>query len=318
MAGVRTLPEALAEAARGHAGYIFVASGRETRRSYAEMYETSRRVARALRAWGLGRGDLVTLVVGDAEKFLTTLFGASIAGVIPASLYPPATTSDLPRYLAATAGILRSCGARAVVTTAGLQPHLAALRSRCPERSFVVACETLDAGASEPLPTALADDTAFVQFTSGSTSVPKRVVVTHRNLSANIEAFSGPAGVGSSPADRAVSWLPMYHDMGLVGMAIGAVYGSLSAVLLTPQAFVKRPVEWLRAISRYRGTVSFAPNFAYDLAVRRVKETDLEGLDLSCWRVAGCGAEPIHAPTLAAFAERFRPVGCRETSFLPS
>jgi fatty-acyl-CoA synthase len=110
----------------------------------------------------------------------------------------------------------------------------------------------------------------------------------------------------------------MYHDMGLVGMAIGAVYGSLTAVLLTPQAFVKRPVEWLRAISRYRGTVSFAPNFAYDLAVRRVKESDLEGLDLSCWRVAGCGAEPIHAPTLAAFAEKFAPVGFRETSFLPS
>jgi fatty-acyl-CoA synthase len=104
------------------------------------------------------------------------------------------------------------------------------------------------------------------------------VVVTHRNLSANIDAFSGPAGVGSSPLDCAVSWLPMYHDMGLVGMAIGAVYGSLSAVLLTPQAFVKRPVDWLRAISRHRGTVSLAPNFAYELAARRVNETDLAGL----------------------------------------
>jgi fatty-acyl-CoA synthase len=321
MPGTRTLPEALAEAAHGQAGYIFVASGRETRRSYAEIYEASRRVSRGLRALGLGHGDLVALVVGDAEQFLTTLFGASVAGVIPASLYPPATTSDLPRYLAATAGILRSCGARAVVTTAGLQPHFDQLRSSCPDLSFVLACETLealDAPESGSPPPVSADHTAFVQFTSGSTSVPKGVVVTHRNLSANIEAFSGPAGVGSSTSDCAVSWLPMYHDMGLVGMAIGAVYGRLSAVLLTPQAFVKRPVEWLRAISRYRGTVSFAPNFAYDLAVRRVKEADLEGLDLSCWRVAGCGAEPIHAPTLAAFAEKFGPVGFRETSFLPS
>jgi fatty-acyl-CoA synthase len=332
MSRLRTLPEALAEAARGHAGYIFVASGQDTRRSYAEIYEASRRVACALRGWGLGRGDLVALVVSDAEQFLTTLYGASIAGVIPASLYPPATTSDLPQYLAATAGILKSCGARAVVTTTGLRPHFDELRSSCPELSLVLACETLDVAdrADDPdavavvsprlasLPTVSADDIAFVQFTSGSTSVPKGVVVTHRNLSANIEAFSGPAGVGSSTSDRAVSWLPMYHDMGLVGMAIGAVYGSLSAVLLTPQAFVKRPVEWLRAISRYRGTVSFAPNFAYDLAVRRVKETDLEGLDLSCWRVAGCGAEPIHAPTLAAFAEKFRRVGFRDTSFLPS
>jgi fatty-acyl-CoA synthase len=316
--GVRTLPEALAAAARGDHGYIFVASGVETRRSYAEVYEASRRAASALRALGLARGDLVALIIADAEQFLTALFGASIAGVIPASLYPPTTTSDLPRYLAATAGILKACRARAVVTTTGLQPHVDALRSSCPELFCVVGCAALDASPAGPHAAVSADDIAFVQFTSGSTSAPKGVVVTHRNLSANVEAFSGPAGVASSPSDRAVSWLPMYHDMGLVGMAIGAVYSRLTAVLLTPQAFVKRPADWLRAISRYRGTVSFAPNFAYDLAVRRVKESDLEGLDLSCWRVAGCGAEPIHAPTLEAFAEKFRPVGFRETSFLPS
>jgi fatty-acyl-CoA synthase len=318
MPGVRTLPSALATAARGDHGYIFIASGVETRRSYADMYEASLRVAAALRSLGLGHGDLVALVIGDSEQFLTTLFGASIAGLIPASLYPPASTSDLPRYLAATAGILKSCGARAVVTTRGLLPHFGALRSICPELSCLVPCDALDAPAVGPQVTVSADDIAFVQFTSGSTSAPKGVVVTHRNLSANIEAFSGPSGVASSPSDRAVSWLPMYHDMGLVGMAIGAVYGGLTAVLLTPQAFVKRPADWLRAISRYRGTVSFAPNFAYDLAVRRVKESDLEGLDLSCWRVAGCGAEPIHTPTLTAFAEKFRTVGFRETSFLPS
>jgi fatty-acyl-CoA synthase len=106
--------------------------------------------------------------------------------------------------------------------------------------------------------------------------------------------------------------------MGLVGMALGAMYAGRPAVLMTPATFVKRPVEWLRAISRHRGTVSFAPNFAYDLCVRRVKERELEGLDLSCWRVAGCGGEPIHAATLSAFARKFAPVGFRETSFLPS
>jgi fatty-acyl-CoA synthase len=317
MAGVRTLPAALAEAARGDAGYTFLAPAGETRRSYADIYEVSLGVACALRALGLGRGDLVALVIGDPEQFLTTLFGASIAGVTPASLYPPASTSDLPRYLAATAGILRSCDARAVITTSGLQPHFDGLRAICPQLRSVVSCDALHASAGEPQAAVSADDIAFVQFTSGSTSAPKGVVVTHRNLSANIEAFSGPSGVGSSRSDRAVSWLPMHHDMGLVGMAIGAVYGSLSAVLLTPQAFVRRPADWLRAISRYRGTVSFAPNFAYDLALRRIKEHDLDGLDLSCWRVAGCGAEPVHAPTLAAFAEKFRSVGFRETSFLP-
>jgi len=318
MLPIRTLPRALAAAAEGNAAYVFVGPGAETRRSYAQMYTASLRVSAGLRALGLGRDDLIAIVIGDSEQFLTALFGASMAGVIPASLYPPALTSDLPRYLAATAGILRSCGARAVVTSAGLQSHLDVLRASCPDLMFVVTCEALDAEPSGPCADVSADDIAFVQFTSGSTAAPKGVVVTHRNLSANIDAFSGPAGVGSSPVDCAVSWLPMYHDMGLVGMAIGAVYGNLSAVLLTPQAFVKRPVDWLRAISRHRGTVSFAPNFAYDLATRRVKEGDLEDLDLSCWRVAGCGAEPIHAPTLAAFADKFRTTGFRETSFLPS
>jgi fatty-acyl-CoA synthase len=142
-------------------------------------------------------------------------------------------------------------------------------------------------------------------------------VLTHRSLSANIDAINGPAGLGSSATDSALSWLPLYHDMGLIGMALGPLYCGRPAVLLTPQAFVKRPAEWLRAISRHRATVSFAPNFAYALCVRRVKDRDLEGLDLSCWRVAGCGGEPIHGPTLAAFAEKFAPVGFRETSFLP-
>src|SRR5439155_24478192 len=125
-------------------------------------------------------------------------------------------------------------------------------------------------------------------------------------------------GVGATREDIAVSWLPLYHDMGLVGIAIGAMYMGSDAVIMTPEAFVKRPVEWLRAISRYRATVSFAPNFAYDLAVRRVKDADVAGLDLSSWRIAGCGAEPIHASTLAAFADKFRPAGFRDTSFQPS
>ncbi len=137
----RTLPEMLAEASRGEHGYRFVSSRGETVRSYAEIHDRALRLASALRALGLRRGDLVALVVADHEQFLTSFFGASMAGAVPASLYPPATTSDLPRYLEATAAVLRSCGSRAVITSAGLRPHLDALRAVCPDLSIVAACE---------------------------------------------------------------------------------------------------------------------------------------------------------------------------------
>jgi fatty-acyl-CoA synthase len=314
----RTLPDMLAQAARGEHGYRFVSSRGETVRSYAEIHERALRLANALRALGLRRGDLVALVVADHEQFLTSLFGASLAGVVPASLYPPATTSDLPGYLESTTAVLRSCAARAVITTSALYPHLEPLRDVCPALSVVAAFDTLDMPGTMAFETPADTDIAFVQFTSGSTSAPKGVVITHRNLIANIHAFSGKHGMGASKSDIAVSWLPLYHDMGLVGMALGAAHVGVPAVLLTPEAFVKRPVEWLRAITRHHGTISFAPNFAYDLSVRRVKDREMDGLDLSSWRVAGCGAEPIHASTLTAFADKFRAVGFRDTIFLPS
>jgi fatty-acyl-CoA synthase len=313
-----TLPEALAAAARSSRGYRFVRPrSAETLTPYADMYAGALRVAGSLAGLGLRPGDLVAIIVPDPEAFLTTLFGTSVAGVVPASLYPPTATSDLPSYLEATGRVLRSCGARAVVTSATLLPHVDTLRAMCPDLAIVAAFDALQGPAMEPGRTPTTSDIAFVQFTSGSTATPKGVVITHQNLSANITAFASPDGVHASPDDIAVSWLPLYHDMGLVGMAIGAMYNAADAVLMAPEMFVKRPVEWLRAISRYRGTVSFAPNFAYDLAVRRVKDADLAELDLSSWRVAGCGAEPIHASTLSAFAEKFGPCGFDETSFQP-
>ena len=314
-----TLPDALAAAARSSKGYRFTRAGAgETLRSYADVYDAALRVAGSLTGLGLGRGDLVAIIVADPEAFLTTLFGASMAGVIPASLYPPAPTSDLPSYLDATARVLRSCSARAVVTSPTLLPHISALRTICPDLAMVVPFDALDGPALPASRTPATNDIAFVQFTSGSTATPKGVVITHENLSANIAAFAGVSGVHGSSNDIVVSWLPLYHDMGLVGMALGAMYTAADAFLMTPEMFVKRPIEWLRAISRFRGTVSFAPNFAYDLAVRRVKDSDVAGLDLSSWRIAGCGAEPIHASTLAAFAEKFRPCGFNARSFQPS
>src|SRR5215467_14175727 len=315
----RTLPEALAGAARSKRGYRFLnARSAETYRPYSDLYDAALRVAGSLAALGLGPGDLVAIIVGDPESFLTTLFGASMAGVVPASLYPPAMTGDLPSYLDATMRVLQACNAVAVVTSPALLPHIDALRALCPALSVVVPFDSLQGPAMTPGKTPSPSEIAFVQFTSGSTATPKGVVITHRNLYANVTAFSSAYGVNASPEDVAVSWLPLYHDMGLVGMALGAIYVAADAVLMTPEAFVKRPIEWLRALSKYKGTISFAPNFAYDLAVRRVKDADLAGLDLSSWRVAGCGAEPIHASTLSAFATKFQACGFRETSFQPS
>jgi len=315
MTPLRTLPEALAQGARGDAGYCFASPGADRWRSYAQLQAAAFGVAASLRAAGLQRGDLVGLVLTDAEQFLTTLFGASLAGLVPASIYPPSPTSDLPRYLELTAGILRASGARAVVTSAALAPSFDALRPLCPEVRHVLSAESLAAPAIDPDCQISLGDIAFVQFTSGSTSSPKGVALTHANVSANIDAFLGPSAVAASVEDLGVSWLPLNHDMGLVGMALGSLYTGRSCVLIPPETFVRRPVEWLRAITRHRATVSFAPNFAYDLCVRRVK--DLSGLDLSSWRIAGCGAEPVHPPTLAAFAEKFAPAGFRDTSLLP-
>src|SRR5262249_15466360 len=301
--------------ARSEAGICFQSGDAETWSSYSHIRRRSLQVARALRDAGLRRGDLVALVLPDGEQFLTTLFGASIARLIPASLYPPATTGDLPRYIELTAAILNAAEARAVITSRALAPAFADARAICPRLSLVLCRDDLEAPPDEPADAPSLDDIAFVQYTSGSTSTPKGVVLTHANLAANVNAIIGPAGVAVEDSDVAVSCLPLTHAMGLVGMALGAMYCGRRCVLLTPQTFVKRPAEWLRALTRHRGTISFAPNFAYDLCVRRVK--DLSGLDLSNWRVAGCGAEPVHPATLAAFAAKFAPVGFRSTSYLP-
>jgi len=317
MPAPKTLPEALARAADSDSGITFLEAGRATERSYADLRRASLSVAAGFRALGLRRGDVVALVLSEPEQFLTALFGASIAGLVPALLYPPIGGGDPERYFSATTTILRDAGARIAVTDQTLAERFLQLRAHCPELSAVVARETLDAPSID-FPPPDVGDLAFVQFTSGSTSAPRGVALTHANVSANVAAVNGPAGLAVTGRDIGVTWLPLYHDMGLVGMIFGALYTLRPVVVMRPELFVKRPAEWLRAITRYRGTVSFAPNFAYDLCVRRIRERDLDGIDLSSWRVAGCGAEPVNAVTLNAFVEKFAPVGFRSGSIHPS
>jgi fatty-acyl-CoA synthase len=176
------------------------------------------------------------------------------------------------------------------------------------------------AGEAPPFdqPQIFPEDICFLQYTSGSTTSPRGVMVTHANLMANIVTFLGPHGLDGGPGDVAVSWLPLYHDMGLIGFILGPLVYIGPAVILPTTSFARDPRVWLKAIDKYRGTISYAPNFAYAQVLKRLRDQDLESLDLSCWRVAGCGAEPIHAPTLLSFAERLAPAGFRAEAFMPS
>ena len=241
---------------------------------------------------------------------------------MPASLYPPAATSDLPRYLEPTARVLRSCGARAVITSPALLPHIDdAARGAVPTCRVVVAVRrarrrlrSTDAGA--PRPTTSRSCSSRRDRRRRRRASSSRIAISRRTSPPSAAPRASATRRRTSPSAGCRCITTWASSAWRSARCLRRV----PCVLLTPQAFVKRPVEWLRAISRHRGTISFAPNFAYDLAVRRVKDTDLADLDLSSWRVAGCGAEPIHAPTLAAFADKFgrsasaRPAFCRATA----
>jgi fatty-acyl-CoA synthase len=316
---IRTIARALDDAAAGPGGFVFVGpDGRESVQPFKVLRDSALDLGGALRARGLDRGACVAIVIPDADGFLTAFLGASAAGLLPMPLAHPHDATQLDAYFDTVVPLFRLARARAVVTTPRLLPLLGELRTAAPTVRFVTSWTELKGPAlskSEPIDV---DAPALLQFTSGSTSQPKGVILTHANIAANAEAISGPAGLGFGPQDVGVSWLPLFHDMGLIGQGLCTVYFGGRTVFLTPMAFLKRPVEWLRAITRHRGTVSFAPNFAYEMCVRRVRESELDGLDLSSWRAAGCGAEPIQAATLEAFAAKFARVGFRASSFVPA
>ena len=315
----RTVAQALDDAAAGPGGFVFVGpDGREAVQPFKVLRDSALDLGGALRARGLDQGDYVAIVIPDADGFLTTFMGTSAAGLVPMPLAHPYDPTQLDAYFDTVVPLFRLAGARAVVTTPRLLPLLERLPAAASTIRFVASWTELTGPPlpkSEPIDL---DAPALLQFTSGSTSQPKGVVLSHESISANVEAIGGPAGLEFGPDDVGVSWLPLFHDMGLIGQALCTMYFNGRTVFLSPMAFLKRPVEWLRTISRHRGTVSFAPNFAYEMCVRRIKDAELDGLDLSSWRVAGCGAEPIQAATLEAFAAKLAPVGFRASSLLPA
>ncbi len=286
--------------------------------SYTALERASARYGGALQALGLKKGDRVALICPANEDFVLCFFGAIRAGIVPVPIYPPLGLGQLQGYLDNTRHIVAKSGARALVTTAQIKRLLGTVQASAPSLEQVVAVEAIRESLETLRPEKIdPSDVAFLQYTSGSTSRPKGVTLTHENLMANVRCIMQD-GLKATPEDRGISWLPLYHDMGLIGFVLSPVVHRIPIVFLPPLLFLKRPISWLQAFTRHKGTIAYAPNFAFALCVKRIRERELENIDLSSWRVAGCGAEPIRPETLEAFAEKFAGVGFKKTALLPS
>jgi len=284
--------------------------------TYAGLHASAQAVAAGLQARGLQPGQTVALMLPTSRDFFSGFYGILLAGGIPVPLYPPARLSQLEEHLHRQMRILSNAETVLLLTVPEAKPLARLLSAQVESLHRVVTVSELSAdGDTVVRPPVQAHDIAFVQYTSGSTGNPKGVVLTHANLLANLQAMGQAVHITST--DVFVSWLPLYHDMGLIGAWLGTLYYAHPLVLMSPLAFLARPARWLWAIHKHRGTLSAGPNFAYDLCTRRIDDRDLEGLDLSSWRVAFNGAEPVSAVTLARFSERFAPYGFRPEAMAP-
>jgi acyl-CoA synthetase (AMP-forming)/AMP-acid ligase II len=318
--GARTVVQAIEDAAHStKTGYRFIDEGSDAEPffTHAGIERASARFGGALQALGLSKGDRVALILPDNADFVFAFLGALRAGIVPVPIYPPTGLGKLAGYLDNTLHIVAKSGAKVLLTSGEIKRMLGTIAAQAPDLRQVVAVEGIRSSKEELKPVKVTlDDTCFFQFTSGSTSRPKGVVLTHANMAANVRAIM-QQGLGVRDSiDSGASWLPLYHDMGLIGFVIAPLYHVNTITFLPPLLFLKRPARWLETMSRHKASISFGPNFAYALCVKRIKEAEIEGLDLSNWRVAGCGAEPIRAENLRAFADRFAGIGFSDKAFV--
>ncbi len=316
-----TLVDAVNELARTSAlGFTFVrADGSERHMPFSEIREEARRRACHFAARGLAKGDRLALVVPDPEEFVLSFLGAIFAGVVPVPMVPQLSFKNVDTYHDTVAHIARASGAKLLLTTEATHAYVAPAAARVDTLQGVLTTTDLAAPMSGEVDARVTgDDLCFLQFTSGSTSRPKGVVVTHRNLAWNSESFMVHGLEKDSSFDKGVSWLPLFHDMGLIGFVIGPLFTNIPVVFLPTASFVRNPRLWLDTIHKHRGTITYAPNFAYQLVSKRLKDKDVEGWDLSCMRRTGCGAEPIQARTLREFSAKLAPAGFDPRSFIPS
>jgi fatty-acyl-CoA synthase len=312
---------ALADAERPHL-ILWEAAGEPQSVSFGELHTGAQAVAAALVRLGITRGDSVALMLPTCREFFLTFAGVLLAGGVPVPIYPPVRADRIAEYAERQSAILRNADARLLVTFREaahvaklLQPRVRSLRGIVTAASLFAPAAPHAGGAPSTPVAASAGDLALLQYTSGSTGDPKGVMLTHANLLASVRAMGEAVAV--RPDDVCVSWLPLYHDMGLIGFWLTPLYFGLPVVVLSPVAFLARPERWLWAIHRHRATLTAAPNFAYEFAVRKVAEADIEGLDLGTLRAAMNGAEPVVAETLERFAARFARYGFRREALTP-
>lgn len=317
-----TVADALRKAAevRGDRGGFTFADPRTADKHYtwSQLLDAARARAAAFYAEGLRKGDRLAMVLPGPEDFVLNFLGATLGGIVSVPMYPPVALGKVESYVKNVEHIVHSSGAKALLISKQVRPILGSvLDTGAVKKLILTESLDLDAPRGDTEPNVRPEDVCFLQYTSGSTASPKGVVVTHANLAANCGTIAAN-GLGSNPdTDCGVSWLPLYHDMGLIGFVMVPLFGHLNITFLPTMEFVKRPAYWLEAIDKYRATITFAPNFAYALATRRVKDAELAKWDLSTMKHLGCGAEPIQPATLREFVDRFSKAGLSGTSLLP-
>jgi acyl-CoA synthetase (AMP-forming)/AMP-acid ligase II len=283
--------------------------------TYSELYELTCRAASCFRRQGVGVGDRVFLFLSTGPAFLAAFYACQMLGAIAVPIAPPRSLSQLVGHLSRLAQI---CEPVLTVVGTRFMPlfRLArrssrhALKRVVEEMELFLSAATLD----EPYPVEPSDP-AIIQFTSGSTGKPKGVTLSHTNLFANIKAIGIASGFRDG--DVALCWLPLFHDMGLIGHVLNAMLWRVGLVLMPPEAFMNRPGRWLNALSRYGVAHSTGPNFAYVLCVRKITDREIKNVDLGRWRLAYCGAEPVHPDTIRRFTEKFSANGFTANSFFP-
>jgi acyl-CoA synthetase (AMP-forming)/AMP-acid ligase II/acyl carrier protein len=297
-----------------HKGYIFLQDGETESESltYKELDRQAKGIASHLQQW---KGERALLLYHSGLEFIAAFFGCLYAGVVAVPVYPPKRNQKLSRLLS----IVNDSQAKVALTSTSI---LAEIGQRWEKETELlsqlkwVTTDTIEANPQEFIPKSPKPESlAFLQYTSGSTGAPKGVMVTHRNIIHNQQLIH--QAFGHSEKSIVVGWLPLFHDMGLIGNVLQPMYLGIPCILMPPVAFLQKPICWLKAISKYKATTSGGPNFAYDLCVKKIQPEHLANLDLSSWDLAFNGAEPLRAKTLEQFSKKFAQCGFNYSAFYP-